>query len=161
MQYQDNQFKWVVVINRKCAMARILNALGHLALGMPSLIDSEAAKLFHPYEGSDAKHIGHLSHWPVIVLQANNSSQLRVLRTAAMTANLPCQSFVESMIGQSAEQQIQATRTTDLEKQEFVAVMLFGESDKELRPLTKRFSLFAADASARLVTEQTPIGISS
>ncbi|MFN7770489.1 MAG: DUF2000 family protein [Planctomycetaceae bacterium] len=157
MQYQDNQFKWVVVVNRKAPLGRVLNAVGHLALGMRMAPQEEASAQFHAYKGPDGQPMAQLSHWPVIVLQAKTSSQLLALRTAAIAAGVSCQSFVEAMIGPSAEHQLEATRTTPLDQQEFIAVMLFGKSEDQLRPLTKKFSLFASPVESPLVESRGPV----
>ncbi len=143
MMYADNQFKWVIVVNRKVPIPKVLNAIGHLALAMPTQCKVEAAGYFHSYEGPDGNLMSSISNWPVIVLQANNSNQLRTLRDAAIAASLPCQAFVDTMIGHSAEDQMQKTKTTNHNTVEYFAVMVFGESDRDLRPLTKKFSLFA------------------
>ena len=113
MMYADNEYKWVAVLNRKAPLPQLLNAVGHLALGMRSQCKEEAAGFFHDYEGADGRLMSTVSHWPVIVLQANNANQLRTLRAAALDAGLPCQAFVDAMIGQSAEEQIRKTRATD------------------------------------------------
>lgn len=87
-----------------------------------------------------------ISHWPVIVLQAKNTNQLRTLRSAAISAGVPCQAFTETMIGRSAEDQIQKTKTTDEKSIEYIAVFLFGKNE-DIQGLTKKFSLFTPPRS--------------
>ena len=146
MLYADNQFKWVAVLNRKAPLPTLLNALGHLAVGMQALPLSEEAKQFHNYGGADGNPFAAISHWPVIVLQGNNSNQLRTLRSAAAASGLACQTFVDTMLGSSAADQIEKTKTTDDEKIEYIAVMLFGPAEA-LQALTRKFSLFSPPAA--------------
>jgi hypothetical protein len=142
MMYADNQYKWVVVLNRKVQLPRLLNAVAHLALGMRVQCKDEAAGLFHIYEDSETQLMSSISNWPVIVLQANNGNQLRTLRAGALAAGIPCQAFVDTMLGQSAADQIRRTKATNENNLEYVAVLLFGKAD-ELQVLVKKFSLFA------------------
>lgn len=149
MLYADNQFKWVVVCNRKVPLPRLFNAIGHLALGMKSRCNDDAARQFHNYDGADGELYSTISNWPFIVLQANNGNQLRTLRAAANAARVECQAFVDSMIGQSAEDQLQKTKQTNDEDVEYFAVLVFGKSDV-VHAMTKKFSLFSpptADAN--------------
>ncbi len=146
MNYADNQFKWVAVLNKKVALPQLLNALGHLAVGLRPQCIEEAAGFFHSYEGADGKQVASISNWPVIVLRADNGNQLRTLRANALTAGLPCQAFLDTMLGTSAEDQLQKTKTTADDKAEYFAVMIFGKSDV-LQTLTKKFSLFTQPAA--------------
>lgn len=141
MMYTDNEYKWVAVLNRTVTLPQLLNAMGHLALGMPRQCQEETAGLFHSYEDSDRRLMSTISHWPVIVLQAKNSNQLRSLRSAAVAACLTCQAFADTMIGRSAEDQMQKTKTTDEKNIEYFAVFLFGKND-DVQGLTKKFSVF-------------------
>lgn len=147
MLYVNNEWKWVVVVNRKVSVPQLLNAIAHLALGMLKQCTAEAAGLFHNYDGSNGQLTSVISNWPVIILQANNSNQLRTLRAALLAAGLPCQAFVDTMIGESAADQIERTKSTDENNVEYFAVMAFGRAEEDLRPLTKKFSLFSQGSS--------------
>lgn len=140
MMYTDNEYKWVAVLNRTVTLPQLLNAMGHLALGMPRQCQEETAGLFHNYEDSDGRLMSTISHWPVIVLQAKSSNQLRTLRSAALAAGVACQAFPDTMIGHSAEDQMQKTKATDEKSIEYLAVFLFGKKD-DMHGLTKKFSV--------------------
>jgi hypothetical protein len=140
--YADNQYKWVVVISRKAPIPTLVNAATHLALNLPAQCGDSAAAHFHNYEGSDGNVISSISHWPVIILQAENSNQLRTLRIAAQAAGVPCQAFVDTMLGPSAAEQLRRTQATSDSDLNYLAVALFGDASV-LRALTKKFSLFA------------------
>lgn len=151
MLYSDNEYKWVVVLNRKVPMPQLFNAVGHLAVGMRAGCQDEAARRFHDYEASDGKRLSTVSHWPVIVLQADNSNQLRTLRASAIDSGVPCQAFVDAMVGRSAEEQMLKSKTADESGLEYFAIFLFGKAE-DLRVLVKKFSLFTpphADAYPR------------
>lgn len=146
MLYSDNQFKFVAVLNRKVPLPQLLNALGHLAVAMQAVSKDAVADRVHDYLGADNTSYAKISHWPFIVLQANNGNQLRTLRSAALAAGMPCQSFVDAMLGSSADDQIQKTKATADDAMEYMAVLLFGQSDA-LRDLTRKFSLFNQPAT--------------
>lgn len=141
--YAENDKKFVFVINEKAGIGRSLNAYGHTAIGLVGLIEKchaigDIALLEYRQAGGAPPAL--LSTYPVIVLRARNGSQLRRLRDEAAEAGLPVNYFTDVMNGDSAASQLEATRTTPIEQQEFILVGLFGPSDV-LAPLTKRFSL--------------------
>jgi hypothetical protein len=142
MMYSDNEKKFVIVLNRKIALPQLLNAMGHLAVGMQALALDDDARRFHRYDGADGSRYAEISHWPVIVLQANNGNQLRTLRAGAIAADVPCQAFITAMLGASADDQIQKTKSTEDDKADYVAVMLYGAAEM-LQGLTRKFSLFS------------------
>lgn len=139
--YTDNEYKWVAVLNRTTPLPQLLNAMAHLALGMPRQCHEVTAGQFHDYQSPDQQLMATISHWPVIVLQAKNTNQLRTLRSAALAVGLTCQAFTDTMLGPSAEAQIQKTKTTPENDVQYVAVFLFGRQE-DMQRLTKKFSLF-------------------
>ncbi|MDM4018199.1 DUF2000 domain-containing protein [Roseiconus lacunae] len=145
MNYADNEAKWVVVLNRKVSVPKLLNALGHLALTMPQTCDDPTTEVIHDYHDSNGDLMSRISNWPVIVLKAKNGNQLRSLRKAAGEQRVSCQAFADSMLAESAEAQITQTLSTPEADVEYFAVMLFGDSEK-LNALTKKFSLFTEAA---------------
>lgn len=140
VMYADNEYKWVAVLNRTIPLPQLLNAISHLALGARNDWPEPAGHL-HEYEDSDRKPIAVISHWPVIVLEAKNSNQLRALRSFATAAGFKCQAFANTMIGESADDQLQKTKASDEMNLDYYAVLLFGPS-AILHGMTKKFSLF-------------------
>jgi hypothetical protein len=157
MTYADNQYKWVVVLNRRAPLPQLLNAVGHLAVTMQTVCEDTDARRVHQYDGVDGTTYAVLSHWPVIVLKANNGNQLRALRQAATTAKIPCQVFVDTMLGGSAEAQLARTKAALPGSMQFIAVFLFGPSEA-LNRLTKKFSLLtdvSVDVSGPPTAQET------
>ena len=140
MIYQDNDMKFIAVLNRKIAPARLLNALGHMSAGLPGLRAVEDFKFLDYVDGDANLHQG-ISQYPFIVLQAENANQVRVTRSRLIEAGLPFTDFTDTMIGVSAEDQLQKTRARREADLEYFGICTFGPTTL-LAPITKRFSLF-------------------
>lgn len=141
--YAENSKKFVFVINEKVGMGSTLNAYGHTAIGLVGMLEKRKAMNeieFLEYRQNGNVNSALLSTYPVIVLKARNSSQLRRLKDEAQEAGLPVNYFTHVMNGDSALGQLEATYSTPIEEQEFIVVGLFGPSHI-LAPLTKKFSL--------------------
>jgi hypothetical protein len=146
MAYDNNSRKFVAVINRKHPLPIILNALAHSAIGLSAKTGGQEQLLDYPNAASG--FAAKISEYPFIMLEAKNSNQLRTLFDAAKEDNtLVYNVFTTSMIGASAQAQIDATRAAAGDALDFVVVVLFGERE-QLDPLTKKFSLVKAAAPA-------------
>ena len=140
MAYENNDKKFVAVVNRKHPLPVILNALAHAAFGMSGKGPHVGRLLDYPNQatGFSAK----VDESPFIILEAKNSSQLQTLVSVAMdSTHVAYNVFTTSMIGRSADAQISATQAAAGEGLDFVLVVLFGPRE-DVEPLTKRFSLF-------------------
>lgn len=137
--YEDNSRKFAVVLNRKHPTGLLLNALGHLSVGLAADLGSEEADLLD-YENKEAALSARISRWPVIVLGAKNGNQVRTAYDAALDAGLAANVFVTAMLGESAEDQLRQTAEASADDLDFVAAALFGSAE-QLAPITKRFSL--------------------
>jgi hypothetical protein len=156
--YAENNKKFVLVINEKADAGRSLNAYGHAAVGLVGIIERCFAIGdidFLEYRRSGGATPALLSTYPVIVLRARNGSQLRRLRDEAREAGLPVNYFTDVMNGDSAAAQLDATRTTPVDQQEFIVVGVFGPSHV-LAPLTKRFSLMGGLNAAPAPSSRRP-----
>lgn len=138
--YLDNDWKFVAVLNRRHSLPVLMNALGHLATGLATLLRPGAGD-FIQYDCPGGGFASSISRYPFIVLRSDNSSQLRNVQVGANGAGLVCNVFVTAMIGDSAESQVEATRSSSEAQLDYIAVALFGKVD-EIGPLTKKFSLF-------------------
>lgn len=145
-KYADNDKKMVAVLNKQKSVPQLLNALGHMAAGLPSLVADMSELRFLHYQDADGGAHPAISHYPFIVLRAENSNQIRKLRCAALEAGLVYNDFVESMLGESAEDQLQKTARTPEANLEYIGILLFGSAET-LNALTKRFSLFRESTS--------------
>lgn len=139
--YNDNQYQFVAVLNSKIELPKLLNALGHICVGLTSLHPNTKEMQFLKYYDADKTLHPAISKFPFIVLKSKNGNQLRRLRQAATENNILYNDFTDTMLGYSAENQMQQTATANEKDLDYFAICLFGKS-AELKPLTKRFSLF-------------------
>lgn len=136
--FEDNQKKLYIVVNRTQDPALLLNATGHLAAGIMRNADDA---LFHNYPNDESHLNAYLSHYPVVILQAKNSNQLKAAVLKCQEAGIRLNFFTTTMLGSSSVAQIQATKETPLEALEFVAIALYGDTET-IAPVTKKFSVF-------------------
>lgn len=139
--YSDNSYKFVAVLNKKIELSKLMNALGHISVGLTGLITDMAQVDFLQYYDADNTLHPAISRFPFIVLTADNGNKIRTLRNAAIADRIVYNDFTGSMLGSSAEEQLAQTRSTKELELEYYAIVLFGNADK-LNPLTKKFSLF-------------------
>ncbi|WP_336012079.1 DUF2000 domain-containing protein [Acinetobacter calcoaceticus] len=139
MQYLNNQSKYVVVINKKHSIPTIMNSITHISYGITKEINDLSNIL--NYENSDLGLSAQISEYPFIILETNNSNQLlKLIQTAKDTDGVKLNFFSTSMLGYSAEDQINATKIATLAELDFVSVILFGTKEI-VDPLTKKYSL--------------------
>jgi hypothetical protein len=145
--YSDNEFKFVAVLNKKIEMPKLLNALGHISVGLTSLIENNKEMDFLKYEDADGTTHPAISRFPFIVLSSDNSNKIRTLRNSAIQEGILFNDFVDAMLGSSAINQLQQTKEKKEVDLEYYAIVLFGSADK-LNALTKKFSLFKLSSNA-------------
>lgn len=140
MAYENNSKQTTIILNEKISMTSLLNAIGHISLGLATQIGSEALNIL-AYPFKDTLKDSCISEYPVIILKSNNSSQLAKLRQSleALDSPMTYNCFTAEMIGASAQAQISAN--LNAEQPEFLAIAIFGETEI-LKPLTKKFSLY-------------------
>ncbi len=83
----------------------------------------------------------NISHFPFIILAADNSNQIRGVRAAAKERGIPFTDFTSTMTVGTSEEQLAATRAAAETDLEYFGICLFGETET-LREFTKKFSLF-------------------
>jgi len=135
----DTARKFVAVLNKKIEIPKLMNALGHMAAGISGA--HPADKNFLQYQDADEGIHPNISHFPFIILRADNGNKIRTLRKQAQELGVECVDFTESMsIGTSAEQ---LEKTAEILEQdlEYFGMCLFGETEK-INTLTKKFSLW-------------------
>ncbi len=136
--FEDNEKKLYIIVNRMLDPALLLNATAHLAAG---IMRKESDALFHDYPNDESGLSAYLSHYPVVILQSKNSSQLKSTLIKCREAEINVNFFTTTMLGPSTEAQIQATKEASIDALEFVAIALYGDTETML-PYTKKFSLF-------------------
>ncbi|MEZ8965984.1 DUF2000 domain-containing protein [Vibrio breoganii] len=136
----EYQKRYVAILSKKMDLGRSLNVLGHLSVGLSNLLEDSEGQ-YVDYQDMDGNVHPSLSHYPFIVLKADNSNKLRKVRDEAISRNIKFTDFTSSMIeGGSVEQQ-QRTKETKEADLEYLGVCLFGDTDV-LREITKKFSLY-------------------
>jgi hypothetical protein len=83
-----------------------------------------------------------ISLYPFIILKAKNSNQLKTVHESASHQGMLHNIFTESMLGNSASEQVNATKNTKSDDLNYFGITLFGDSQK-LTELTRKFSLFS------------------
>jgi hypothetical protein len=136
----ENSKRFVALLNAKIDSGRLFNALGHMAAGLASRFDASELCFLEYRDASGGSHPA-ISHFPFIVLKADNSNQIFRLRQIAIERSIQFTDFAGTMsIGTSAEQ-LSATARTPESDLEYFGICLFAETET-LRELTKRFSLY-------------------
>ncbi|EKK5269264.1 DUF2000 domain-containing protein [Cronobacter dublinensis] len=136
--FEDNQKKLYIIVNRNMDASVLMNATGHLAAG---IMQKAEEGVFHDYPNDATGLTAYLSHYPVVILQAKNSNQLHSAILKCKDAGLVYNFFTSTMLGQSTEQQIEATKNAAPEALEFIAIAVFGDTDV-MQPITKKFSVY-------------------
>jgi len=139
--YTDNDKKFLAVLNKKIELPKLMNALGHMSVGLTSLCENNEEMQFLQYKDSSATIHPAISKFPYIILSADNSNQIRTLRLAAIEQGILYNDFTSSMLGTSADDQLRKTGDTKEIDLEYFGICLFGSAE-QLQPLTKKFSVF-------------------
>lgn len=137
----EHSKRFVTVLSKKVDIGKLVNALGHMTAGLVGGYTDPKGMCFLMYEDKDRGVHPNISHFPFIVLKADNSNQIKEVRGKAIVKGISFTDFTSSMtIGTSQEQQ-DATKNTKAEDLEYFGICLFGTTE-ELKELTKKFSLF-------------------
>ncbi|BCL73040.1 hypothetical protein TUMSATVNIG1_50130 [Vibrio nigripulchritudo] len=136
----DTQKRFVAVLNKKMETGRALNVLGHLSVALADLLEKGNA-CYVDYEDKDGNIHPNMSHYPFIVLRADNSNKLRKLREAALENNITFTDFTDTMIEGGSDEQQRRTKDTPESDLNYLGICLFGNSE-ELHNITKKFSLY-------------------
>ncbi|MDC0609802.1 DUF2000 domain-containing protein [Vibrio sp.] len=136
----ENHKRFIAVLNKKMDLGRTLNVLGHISVGLSSQLDS-SEKVHVDYVDFDGNLHPGISHYPFIVLKADNSNKIRKLREEALSRGIKFADFTSTMIeGGSLEQQAR-TNTVKEKELEYLGICLFGETET-LREFTNKYSLY-------------------
>ncbi|MBR8845041.1 MULTISPECIES: DUF2000 domain-containing protein [unclassified Pseudoalteromonas] len=137
----ENSKRFVAVLNKKVELGRLFNALGHMTAGLIDQIGNTDELCFLPYRDKDGGIHPSISHYPFIVLKADNSNKIRKVRAELVARNIPFTDFTNTMIVGTSEQQVSATAETPEQDLEYFGICMFGDS-AELKEFTGKFSLF-------------------
>ena len=118
-----------------------MNALGHMTAGLAGGFGKGQEMRFLEYKDKDGGVHPHISHFPFIVLKAENSNQIRKVRNEAIARNIIFTDFAGTMTSGTSSEQQERTKNTPEAELEYYGICLFGPTDV-LRELTGKFSLF-------------------
>lgn len=137
----ENSYRFVAVLNKKVETGRLMNALGHMTAGLAGGFGKASEMYFLEYKDKDGGSHRNISHFPFIVLSADNSNQIRTARNKAIEEGIIFTDFTNTMTVGTSQEQLDATLATAEESLEYYGICMFGETEK-LREITKKFSLF-------------------
>lgn len=139
LEKDESDKKFVVVLNGKIEISRLLNATAHMSFGLAG--ESSADMNFLTYEdANDEKHKG-ISHYNTVILKTNNEKEIFKLRELLIADKIEFTDFTRSMTIGSSKEQLNATSTIFTKDQEYFGICMFGDSEK-INKLTKNFALF-------------------
>lgn len=137
----ENSLRFVAILNKKIEVGKLMNALGHMTAGLASKSGKAEEMCLLEYQDADGGVHPSISHFPFIILKADNSNKIRTVREEALRRNISFTDFTSTMtVGTSAEQQARTKSTPEAEL-DYYGICLFG-STTELREFTGKLSLF-------------------
>jgi hypothetical protein len=137
----ENSMRFIAILNKKIEVGRLFNTLGHMTAGLAGGSGKSLEMCFLQYKDKEEGTHPNISHFPFIVLKADNSNQIRTVRNEAIKRGISFTDFTSSMtIGTSQEQQDKTHETPELEL-EYYGICLFGNTS-DLKEFTGKFSLF-------------------
>ncbi len=137
----ENKYRFVAVLNKKIELGRLMNALGHMTAGLAGGYGKASEMSFLEYKDKNGGSHPYISHFPFIVLSADNSNKIRTVRNEAISRGIIFTDFTSTMTVGTSQEQLDATCATDELSLEYYGICMFGQTD-ELREITKKFSLF-------------------
>jgi hypothetical protein len=137
----ENSKRFIAILNKKVPLGKLFNALGHMTAGLAGGFENKDELCLLQYQDQDGGQHSNISHFPFIVLKADNSNKIRTVRSEAISRHIPFSDFTSTMtIGTSKDQQT-ATSETPENEIEYYGIVMFGTTE-ELRQFTGKFSLF-------------------
>lgn len=137
----ENAKRFVAVLNKKVDVGHLMNALGHMTAGLAGGSSKSDEMCFLQYFDKDGGQHPNISHYPFIVLKADNSNKIRQVRQECITRNIPFSDFSSTMTVGTSQQQVDATATTKEIELEYYGIVMFGNTT-ELKEFTGKFSLY-------------------
>jgi hypothetical protein len=137
----ENSQRFLAVLNKKVELGKLLNALGHMTAGLAGQVGQGIDMSFLEYRDAGGGSHPGISHFPFIVLKADNSNNIRTLRREAIARGIPFTDFTSTMTLGTSRQQVEATAATPETELEYFGIVMFGNTT-ELREFTGKFSLF-------------------
>lgn len=137
----ENSWRFVAILNKKIEMGKLMNALGHMTAGLVGGFDDVNKMKFLQYIDKDGGIHPNISHFPFIVLKADNSNKIRAVRNEAQNRNIHFTDFTSTMTIGTSKEQVTRTKETAEQDLEYYGICLFGNTTM-LKEFTGKFSLF-------------------
>ena len=136
----ENSKRFIAVLNKKIEIGRLMNALGHITAGLATSVNVNEM-CFLQYADKDGSIHPNISHFPFIVLKADNGNKIRTVRNECIGRNIPFSDFTSTMTIGTSEDQQNATKNSLESELEYYGIVMFGNTE-ELKEFTAKFSLF-------------------
>ncbi len=137
----ETKKRFIAILNKKIENGKLMNALGHMAAGLGGGLNKNNEMCFLEYQDGDGGDHHSISHYPFIVLRADNSNQIRTVRNEALVRKVVFNDFTSTMTVGTSRDQLDRTVDTPESELEYYGICLFGET-AELKEFTGKFSLF-------------------
>lgn len=137
----ENGYRFVAVLNKKIEIGKLMNALGHMTAGLVGGYGKANEMYLLEYRDKNNSLHPYISHFPFIVLKADNANQIRSTRNEAIKRNILFTDYTSTMTVGTSEEQVNRTLNTPELDLEYYGICMFGKT-KEFKEFTKKFSLF-------------------
>lgn len=137
----ENNYRFVAVLNKKIETGMLMNALGHMTAGLAGEVGVSKDMYFLNYTDKDGGIHRGQSHFPFIILAADNSNKIRTVILEAKSHNIPYVDFTSTMRIGKTKEQLEATAQSHEADLEYFGIVMFGET-KAIREFTSKFSLY-------------------
>lgn len=137
----ENSKRFIALLNKKIEVGKLMNALGHMTAGLVGGNNLMQEMCLLQYEDKDGGKHPNISHFPFIVLKADNSNQIRTVRNEVIKREIPFSDFTSTMAIGTSEKQVNNTKNASELELEYFGICFFGETEI-VREFTKKFSLF-------------------
>jgi hypothetical protein len=137
----ENSKRFIAILNKKVEIGRLMNALGHMTAGLAGGFSESESMCFLNYVDKDKTVHSNISHFPFIILRADNSNQIRIVRSEAKRRGILFTDFTSTMTIGTSQEQLDKTKETAEQDLEYFGICLFGGT-AELKEFTGKFSIF-------------------
>jgi len=137
----EHSYRFIAILNKKIGIGKLMNALGHMTAGLAGGFGKAKNMCFLEYRDNEGGLHPFISHFPFVVLRADNSNQIRKVRSEATVRKIIFTDFTQTMTVGTSEEQQQRTKNTPEAELEYYGICLFGPT-AALKEFTGKFSLF-------------------
>ena len=132
--------RFIAVLDQTVELQKLLVALGHISSGLAVKNNINNIMDFISYYDMDNNEFPNISQYPFIVLKGKQN-HIKAFREELITKKMPHSCFLDTMLTGGSEIQQKITREKRLDDLKILAIATFGNQE-ELKPLTKKFSLW-------------------